>query len=72
MAKRLPAEAVLALCRRLERLAPRDPERARLVAVTAELYGVTRSTLYRALQSQAHPKAAHRADKGVPRTDPLR
>jgi hypothetical protein len=70
MAKRLPAEAVLALRRRLERLAPRDPERARLVAATAELYGVTRSTLYRALQSRAHPKAAHRADKGIPRAVP--
>ena len=70
MAKRLPAEAVLALCRRLSGLAPRDPERARLVAATAMLYGVTRSTLYRALQGQARPKAAHRVDKGVPRAAP--
>jgi hypothetical protein len=70
VAKRLPAEAVLALCRRLSGLAPRDPERARLVAATAMLYGVTRSTLYRALQGQTRPKAAHRVDKGVPRAVP--
>jgi hypothetical protein len=30
VAKRLPAEAVLTLRRRLEPLAPRDPERSRL------------------------------------------
>ena len=70
MAKRPPAEAVVALHRRLERLAPRDPERARLVASTAELYGITRSTLYRALQGQLRPRAAQRADKGVPRALP--
>jgi hypothetical protein len=61
---------VVALHRRLERLAPRDPERARLVASTAELYGITRSTLYRALQGQLRPRAAQRADKGVPRGVP--
>ena len=66
MARRPPAEAVLALCRRLDGLAPRDPERARLVAATAALYGVTRSTLYRALQGQLRPQAAQRVDKGVP------
>ena len=54
--RRPPAEAVAALHRRLERLAPRDPERARLVASTAELYGITRSTLYRALQRRLRPQ----------------
>jgi hypothetical protein len=71
VAKRLPAEAVLILRRRLEQLAPRDPERARLVASVAELYGVTRSTLYRALQGQSRPRAAQRVDKGVPRAVPM-
>ena len=70
MARRLPAEAVVTLRRRLERLAPRDPERARLVASAAELYGITRSTLYRALQGQLRPRAAQRAVKGVPRAVP--
>ena len=60
----------MTLRRRLERLAPRDPERARLVASTAELYGVTRSTLYRALAGAARPQAAQRADEGVPRALP--
>jgi hypothetical protein len=71
VAKRLPAEAVLILRRRLEQLAPRDPERARLVASVAELYGVTRSTLYRALQGQFRPRAAQRVDKGIPRAVPM-
>jgi hypothetical protein len=62
---------VLILRRRLEQLAPRDPERARLVASVAELYGVTRSTLYRALQGQSRPRAAQRVDKGIPRAVPM-
>ena len=70
MARQPPAEAVVALHRRLARLAPRDPERARLVASTAELYGITRSTLYRALQGQLRPRAAQRADTGIPRALP--
>ena len=37
----------MALRRRLERLAPRDPERSRLLADTARLYDVSRATLYR-------------------------
>ena len=45
MAKRLPAEAVLTLRRRLEPLAPRDPERSRLLADTARLYGISRAAL---------------------------
>ena len=36
----------MALRRRLERLAPRDPERSRLLADTARLYDVSRATLY--------------------------
>ena len=70
MARRPPAEAVGALHRRLARLAPRDPERARLVASTAELYGISRATLYRGLKDQLRPKAVRRGDRGVPRKLP--
>jgi hypothetical protein len=58
------------LRRRLDRLAARDPERSRLMAATAELYGITRSTLYRALRGQLRPQAAQRVDKGIPRAMP--
>jgi DNA-binding phage protein len=68
VARRPPAEAVGALHRRLARLAPRDPERARLVASTAELYGITRSTLYRALQGQLRPRAAQLTGVGIRRS----
>ena len=71
MAKRLPAEAVVTLRRRLEPLPPRDPERSRLLADTARLYGVSRAALYRQLREQGRPRALHRADRGRPRVLPL-
>jgi hypothetical protein len=71
VAKRLPAEAVATLRQRLERLAPRDPDRSRLLADTAQLYGISRTTLYRQLRDQGRPRALHRADRGRPRVVPL-
>lgn len=68
MAKRVAAEVLVDLRRRLDRLPPRDPERARLVRNAAELYGISRPTLYRLLQGLLRPRAAHRADRGRPRT----
>jgi hypothetical protein len=38
------------------------------VRSAAELYGVSRPTLYRLLQGLLRPRAAHRADRGRPRT----
>ncbi len=70
MAKRLPTEAVVTLRRRLERLAARDPERARLLADTARLYGLSRAALYRQLREPGRPRALHRADRGRPRVLP--
>ena len=67
VAKRLPAEAVVALRRRLERLARRDPERSRLLADTAQLYDVSRATLYRQLREQGRPWRPAPADRGRPR-----
>jgi hypothetical protein len=71
MPKRLPTEAVVTLRRRLERLAARDPERSRLLADTARLYGISRAALYRQWREQGRPRAQHRADRGRPRVLPL-
>src|SRR4051812_39818608 len=44
MARRVAAEALVDLRRRLDQLAPRDAERGRLTAAAAELYGVSRAS----------------------------
>jgi len=70
VAKRVAAEVLIDLRRRLDRLAPRDPERGRLMAATAALYGVSRATLYRQLRENRRPRPTHRADHGRPRAMP--
>lgn len=71
MAKRVAAEVLVDLRRRLDRLPPRDAERGRLMIAAAELYGVSRATLYRQLREHLRPKPAHRADRGRPRAMPV-
>ena len=66
----IPAEALLDLRRRLDRLPPRYMERRTLVDGAAGLYGVSRATVYRALQGQLRPKGLRRADRGKPRKIP--
>ncbi len=68
--KQLPAEALLDLRRRLTDLAPRNAERRVLMQETAALYGISESSLYRALRERAQPKALQRTDRGVPRILP--
>jgi hypothetical protein len=68
--KNLPAEALVDLRRRLSGLAPRSAERRALMRETAGLYGVSESSLYRALRERARPKALHRSDRGQPRVMP--
>lgn len=46
-------------------------ERRLLSASTAQAYGVSEATLYRALAERMRPKAMHRADRGVPRRLPV-
>ena len=65
--KDLPAEALVDLRRRLSGLTPRSAERRALMRETAELYGLSESSVYRALRERARPKALHRADRGQPR-----
>ena len=65
-----PAEALSILRRRLVALPARHPERGTLIASTAQLYAVSRATLYRLLRDERRPKDAHRADRGRPRAMP--
>lgn len=65
--KRVPAEALLALRRRLANLAPRNSERRALMQETAALYGVSESALYRELREHVRPRSLQRADRGRPR-----
>jgi hypothetical protein len=68
--KQLPAESLIDLQRRLAALAPRSAERRALMQETAALYGLSESSLYRALRERARPKALQRADRGAPRVLP--
>ena len=66
----IPAEALLDLRRRLDELSPRHRGRRVLVEGTAELFGVSRATVYRALAGQLRPRGQRRADRGEPRKIP--
>ena len=68
--KTLPPEALVDLRRRLATLPSRSPERRRLIQETAAFYGVSPQTLYRVLGQWGTPRAAHRADTGLPRVVP--
>ncbi|UKL12541.1 MULTISPECIES: DDE-type integrase/transposase/recombinase [Pseudomonas syringae group] len=63
----MPVDSLLQLRQRLDRLPKKSPERATQVAAIAELYGVSPSTVYRALNLIHKPHAVHRADRGKPR-----
>jgi putative transposase len=66
----IPADSLLRLRQRLDQLPPKSPERAAQVAAVANLYGVSPSTVYRALNHVNKPRSAHRADHGKPRKLP--
>jgi putative transposase len=66
----IPADSLFQLRQRLDRLPPKSPERAAQVTAVAQLYGVSSTTVYRALQALAKPRAAHRRDRGTPRVLP--
>lgn len=65
--KQVPAEALVDLRRRLQSFSPRSTQRRVLMQECAELYGISESTLYRALRTLARPKSLRRADCGSPR-----
>jgi len=66
----IPAEALLDLRRRLDELPPRHHDRRILIESTAGLFGVSRSTVYRALSGQLRPMGLRRVDRGEPRKIP--
>src|SRR5512134_1808491 len=66
----VPIEAIATLRRRLASLPVRHPERKPLMSSTAELYGVSRATLYRLLRGERRPRDAHRTDRGRSRIMP--
>lgn len=66
----VPADALLDLRRRLDDLAPRDPGRRVVIQGAANLFGVSRATIYRALAGQLRLKGLRRVDRGEPRTMP--
>ena len=68
--KQLVAEALIDLHRRLSTLPTRSHERRIVMQETANLYGVSEQTLYRALAQRARPRALRRSDRGTPRVLP--
>ncbi|EQD78926.1 integrase protein, partial [mine drainage metagenome] len=68
--KTIPVDSLLQLRQRLDRLPAKSPERASQISAVADLYGVSATTIYRALHVFQKPHAAHRADHGKPRLLP--
>lgn len=68
--KTIPIDSLLQLRQRLDRLPRKSSERVTQIAAVASLYGVSATTVYRALQAFQKPHAAHRADHGKPRMLP--
>jgi len=69
--KGIPSEAIVALRVRLEQYSPRSAERRDIIQRTADLYDVSRATMYRALELQPKPKSLQRTDSGKSRKVPL-
>ena len=61
-AKLLPADALEALRQRLHTLPPRSPERHQMIHAIAVTYGVSETTVYRALQARTSIRIVHRVD----------
>lgn len=68
--KVIPVDSLLQLRQRLDCLPPKSPERAIQIAAVAKLYGISTTTVYRALYAFWKPHSAHRADHGKPRLLP--
>lgn len=68
--KLIPTDALLQLRQRLDRLPRKNPERAVQVLAVAELYGLSTSSVYRALTDFLKPHTTHRVDHGEPRVLP--
>lgn len=65
--KAIPPDSLMQLRQRLDRLPHKSPERAAQIVAVAELYGLSATSVYRALRHFQQPYAVHRADYGKPR-----
>jgi hypothetical protein len=70
--KNIPAEALLQLRQRLERLSPKSTERAAQISAISELYGLSATSVCRALNDLLKLHAAHHLDHALPRVLPKR
>lgn len=68
--KSIPLDSLLQLRQRLDRLPKKSPERTAQVEAMATLYGVSPTTVYRALRNFPKLRTVHRADRGNPRVLP--
>jgi hypothetical protein len=68
--KHIFSEALISLRHRLSGLPNRSKERRSIMQETAALYGISESTLYRALREHNRPKPLRRSDRGKPRILP--
>ncbi|ABX47784.1 hypothetical protein Sbal195_0606 [Shewanella baltica OS195] len=55
----IPLDSLLQLGQRLDRLPPKSPERATQIAASAQLYGISVTTVYRTLRLVLRPRTAH-------------
>jgi hypothetical protein len=70
MASAVPIEALATLRRRLAALPARHCDRRLLMDSTAQLYAISRATLYRLLREDRRPRDAYRSDRGCTRAMP--
>jgi len=68
--KRISADRLEELDRKLLGLPRRSSERRLIIHEMAAFYGVSDSNLYRALRSHLRPKVVRRSDRGLPRVLP--
>ncbi|MDD2762219.1 MAG: IS481 family transposase [Methylomonas sp.] len=66
----MPSEILIDLARRLASLPARCHERRLIIAETAQVFGISEPTVYRALAERCRPKALRRSDRGTPRVLP--
>lgn len=65
-----PVDSLLQLRQRLDRLPPKSPERATQISAVALLYGISITTVYRALRVVQKPRPLRRVDHGKSRLLP--
>jgi hypothetical protein len=68
--KQIPAESLLQLRQRLDRLPHKSPERSAEVRAMSQLYGISTTSVYRALKDFLKPRVVHCTDHGKPRVLP--